>query len=225
MNTRATSKLPAWRRHLGLHLGAPPPLLRLAMHAYALSQVWGVYWDWYGPAFAINPIQDITFRTGKAALIFLVLSLAVTPAQTVLGWRRIQPLRRSLGLYAFFFASLHFLIFAVLDYGLDPALLQEAIFEKPYALVGFAAFMILLPLALTSTKKAMRRLGKRWTKLHRLVYLAAGLVILHYLWLVKADWSEPAAYGLAVALLLGLRAPRVRAAISRRRAAAQASGS
>ena len=109
---------------------------------------------------------------------------------------------------------MHLLIFAVVDYGLDLELIKQAIVEKRYVLVGFAAFLLLLPLAVTSTKGWMRRLGKRWKKLHRLVYLAAPLAVVHFVWLVKADIREPLAYGAAVAALLLLRTPRVRRALT-----------
>jgi sulfoxide reductase heme-binding subunit YedZ len=113
------------------------------------------------------------------------------------------------------YAALHFSIFVGLDYGFDPQLIGEAIAEKRFVLVGFTAFLLLLPLAITSTKGWMRRLGKRWKQLHRLVYVAAVLVIFHYIWLVKADIREPLAYGALVALLFVLRAPPVRRAITR----------
>lgn len=106
-------------------------------------------WDYWQDQLTANPIQDITFRTGKAALALLVLSLTCTPISTVFGFRQVLALRRALGLYAFTYAGLHFLTFIGLDYGFDPNLLQEAIFKKRYALVGFAAFLLLLPLAIT----------------------------------------------------------------------------
>jgi sulfoxide reductase heme-binding subunit YedZ len=120
------------------------------------------------------------------------------------------PARKWLGLYAFFYASLHFLIFIGLDYGFDWSLLYEAIFEKRYALVGFAALLILLPLAITSTQGWMRRLGKRWKSLHRWVYLAGILAVIHYVWVVKADIREPLAWGAVLGILLILRIPAVR---------------
>jgi len=162
---------------------------------------------------SVNPIQDITLRTGKFALLILTLSLACTPVNTVFGFRQVIPLRKWLGLYAFLYAGLHFLTFAVLDYGLDWGLIQQAIVEKRYVLAGFAALLILVPLALTSTKGWMRRLGKAWKRLHRFVYLAGVLVIFHYVWLVKTDVREPVLWGAFLALLLILRIPRVRSAV------------
>jgi sulfoxide reductase heme-binding subunit YedZ len=158
----------------------------------------------------VNPIQDWTFGTGLPALIFLVLTLAVTPVITLTGWSWLSPLRRWLGLYAFCYALVHVSIFVVLDYGLDVALMWDTVLEKRYILAGLAAFVILLPLALTSTRGWQKRLGRDWKRLHRGVYLAAGLAILHFVWLVKADLTEPLLYGAAVAGLLALRVPAVR---------------
>jgi methionine sulfoxide reductase heme-binding subunit len=181
-----------------------------ATHIGALFPLAWLIWDGYMGNLSINPIQDITFRTGKPALVLLMLSLAVTPVTTVFGWRQIIPARQWLGLYAFFYVTLHFLIFVGLDYGFDVDLLYGAIFEKRYALVGFVAFLILIPLALTSTQGWMRRLGKRWKSLHRGVYLAGILAVFHYVWLVKSDIREPVAWGMLLALLLILRIPWVR---------------
>jgi len=170
-------------------------------------------WDYYANNLTVNPIQDITFRTGKPALVLLVLSLAVTPLNTVFAWREIIPARKWLGMYAWGYVSIHFLIFIGLDYGYDWGLIYEAVFEKRYALVGFVALLILTPLALTSTKGWQRRLGKRWKRLHQLVYAAGLLGVFHYLWLVKSDVREPIAWGVVVVLLLVARIPRVRKAL------------
>jgi sulfoxide reductase heme-binding subunit YedZ len=186
---------------LAVHLGGLFPLARLVFE-YATGRL------------SVNPIQDITFSTGKAALTLLVLTLAVTPANTIFGLRPLIPLRRWLGLYAFFYAALHFLIFIGLDYAFDLALIYAAILEKRYALAGFAAFLILLPLALTSTKGWQRRLGKLWKRLHQWVYVAGVLVIIHYVWLVKSDIREPLWYGAIVAALLLARVPAVRRRLS-----------
>ncbi len=165
----------------------------------------------------VNPIQEITTRTGKSALVLLVLALAVTPVSSIFGFRQVVRVRRALGLYAFFYALLHFLIFVVLDYGLVWALIREAIFEKRFALVGFAAFLLLLPMAITSTRGWQRRLGKGWKKLHRLIYVAAVLVVIHFVWLVKSDIREPLVYGGLIALLLAFRLPAVRQRFSQLR--------
>lgn len=188
--------------------------LRILTHVGAVIPLIWLVWDYWFDNLTVNPIQDITFRTGKPALILLVLSLACTPVNTLFGFKQVLPLRKPLGLYAFMYVCLHFLTFTGLDYGFNWGLLYEAIFEKRYALVGFAAFLILLPLTVTSTQGWMRRLGKKWKRLHRWVYLAGILAVVHYVWLVKADIREPLLYGAAVALLLILRLPVVRKAVT-----------
>jgi methionine sulfoxide reductase heme-binding subunit len=188
--------------------------LRILAHIAAWIPFAQILWDAQNDNLTFNPIQEITFRTGKTALIMLVLSLACTPLNTLFGLRQLLPLRRPLGLYAFAYAALHFSIFVWLDYGFNLALIREAIVEKRYVLVGFAAFLLLIPLAITSTKGWQRRLGKHWKQLHRLVYLVAPLVILHYVWLVKADIRKPLAYGAVIALLFVLRTPGIRRRIT-----------
>jgi len=198
--------------------------LSIVTHLGALFPLVWFAWDfWQGNyAVIINPFQEATFRTGKAALILLVLSLACTPINTIFGWRRVLTVRKTLGLYAFFYVSLHFLIFIV-DNGLFgnhieiPPIL-EATFEKQFALVGFLAFLILLPLAITSTKGWMKRLGRNWKRLHRFVYLAGLLAIIHYVWLVKSDYREPFIYGAILGLLLITRIPKLRKSITQYRA-------
>lgn len=158
---------------------------------------------------SVNPIQDVTFRTGKPALVLLVLSLACTPLNLLLGWKWAVGLRKPLGLYSFLYVCLHLLTFVLLDYGLDGQLIWEAVVEKRYVLAGFTSFLLLLPLALTSTKGAMRRLGRSWRRLHWLVYPAALLAVAHYLWLSKIV-REPLLYGAALLILLVVRLPAIR---------------
>ena len=186
--------------------------LKGVTQAAALVPLVWLIWDYFHDQLTVNPIQNITFRTGKAALVLLVLSLACTPVSRVLGISQATALRKTLGLYAFAYATLHFLTFVGLDYQFDPVLLREAIFEKRYALVGFAAFLTLLPLAITSTKGWMRRLGRNWKRLHRLAYLAALLAVVHFVWLVKSDVREPLLYGAVVVSLLALRLAKVKVA-------------
>ena len=187
---------------------------QILLHLGALFPLAWLLWDFARDDLTANPIQAVTVRTGKAALVLLVLTLAATPVHTLFRFKPALKFRRTLGLYTFFYASLHFLIFVGLDYGFNPALIYEAIFEKRYALVGFAAALILLPLAITSTRGWMRRLGKNWKRLHRLIYLAGILVIIHYVWLVKTDIREPLVYGAVVILLLIARVPVVRKYLS-----------
>ena len=185
-------------------------MLQIAVHAGSLLPLALLAWAGLHGHLTVNPIQAFTQQTGKIALALLLFSLACTPARTLFGLRAAIRWRRPLGMYAFLYAGLHFLTFTVVDYGLDPVLLREAIFEKRYALAGFIAFLLLVPLALTSTRGWMRRLGKRWKRLHMLVYPAALLVIVHYVWLVKANTRVPLLYGAILVLLLAARLPWVR---------------
>lgn len=154
-----------------------------------------------------NPIEEITHRTGWWTLTFLMLALAVTPVRKLTGWGRLITLRRTLGLFAFFYATLHFSIYIGLDQFFAFEFILEDIMERPYITVGFAALVILVPLAVTSTKKMVKRLGgKGWNRLHRMVYVAAALGVLHFLWLVKADIREPVIFASILAILLGYRA-------------------
>jgi sulfoxide reductase heme-binding subunit YedZ len=185
-------------------------ILQILVHGGSLAPFAKLVWDALANNLTANPIQAAELRTGKLALIWLILSLACTPIHIVFGYKEALKLRRMLGLYAFFYVSLHFLIFVGLDYAFDWDLLKDAIFEKRYALVGFAAFLILLPLAITSFKWWMKKLGKNWKRLHKLVYLAGILAIIHYVWEVKTDIRVPLQYGALVLLLLILRLPVVR---------------
>jgi sulfoxide reductase heme-binding subunit YedZ len=152
-----------------------------------------------------NPIEEITHVTGDWTLRFLLLSLAITPARRFLRLPALAPLRRSFGLAAFGYAVIHLLTYLVLDQGLAWSFLLEDVSKRRFVTAGFAAFLCLLPLALTSTRRAQRRLGARWRKLHRLAYLAAVLGVVHYLWLVKADLLAPIAHGAVLGVLLASR--------------------
>ena len=192
-------------------LGARSSLwLRVITHIACLVPFALLLWDYEHHNLTANPIQAITDRTGNTAIIILVLSLACTPVNTVFGLKQVLPLRRPLGLYAFFYACLHFLTFVGLDYGFDWDLIKGGVIEKPYVLVGLTAFILLIPLALTSTKASMRRLGKRWKSLHRAIYVIGLLVVLHWFLLVKSDVREPLLYGAGIVLLLALRTPVVK---------------
>jgi len=183
---------------------------QLLVHAGVLVPLALLIWDFFTDNLTANPIQAVTFRTGKAALVLLVLCLACTPLNTFFGFREALKVRRALGLYSFLYVCLHLLTFIGLDYGFDLGLIRDAIFKKRYALMGLAAFLTLLPLALTSTKGWMKRLGKTWKSLHRWVYLAALLAVVHYVWLVKSDIREPLVYGAIVVGLLIARIPGIR---------------
>jgi methionine sulfoxide reductase heme-binding subunit len=167
-------------------------------------------WDGYTGGLGVNPVEAITHRTGDWALRLLLATLAVTPMRHLTGWQPLGRVRRMLGLFAFFYACLHMLVYFVLDAGLSLAWLLDDVLKRPYVTAGFTAFCLLLPLALTSTDAMVRRLGgRRWRSLHRLVYPAAGAAVLHFLWLVKADLSEPLLYLAILAVLLALRLPPI----------------
>ena len=152
-----------------------------------------------------NPIEFITHFTGDWSLIFLLATLSVTPLRKILGWNDLIKFRRMLGLFAFFYALLHFSTFMVLDHFFDfPAIVKDII-KRPYVTAGFTGFVLMIPLAITSTAAMIRRLGKRWQQLHRLVYVAAIAGVVHFYWLVKADIRRPVQYGAVLALLLGCR--------------------
>lgn len=152
-----------------------------------------------------NPIEDVTHVTGEWALRWLLATLAVTPLRRFSGWSALAAQRRTLGLAAFAYAVLHMLTWAVLDQGLHGPSIAEDLLERPYIWLGASAFVLLLPLAATSTRAAMRRLGRRWVTLHKAMYVAVVLAVGHYAWLVKADERGPIAYAVVAAMLLGLR--------------------
>ncbi len=158
-----------------------------------------------------DPVKTLTHTTGLSALIILLVTLTITPARRLTGINGLVRLRRLLGLFAFFYAVVHFLIYAVFDHQLSVAEISEDIIEHPWVLVGFSALLILAALAVTSPAAAIRRMGgKRWQRLHRLVYLAAGLGVLHFFWLVKKDVSEPLRYAIILGLLLAARLIKTR---------------
>jgi len=190
---------------------------QLLVHAGSLVPLALLVWAVATGNLSVNPIRDLTFRTGKAALVLLVLSLACTPLNTLFGFRQAVKVRRALGLYAFMYATLHLLIFFVLDYGLNLRLILSDTLEKRYIYVGLAAFLILLPLAITSTKGWQRRLGKTWKKVHKFVYAAGILVVIHYTWVVKSDVRQPLLWGALVVLLLVARLPIVRRKVTQLR--------
>lgn len=170
-------------------------------------------WDYWQGQLGPNPIQELTIRTGGTAIALLMLSLAVTPLNILFGWKQILPLRKPLGLYAFLYVVLHFIIFFGLDYGFNLEWTVDAILNKRFALVGFIAFLLLTPLAATSTKWAMKKLGKRWKTLHQIVYGIGILVIIHYLWAVKTVTTKPLLYTVLLAMLLVVRIKPIKQAI------------
>ncbi len=190
--------------------------LRIITHIGALVPLLLLLWNYMQGQF-IDPLNEITLRTGEAALVLLLLSLACTPANIVLGIKPSLALRRPLGLYAFFYAVLHFLVFIGLDYGFNIGYILQDLADKRYILAGSVALLLLLPLAITSTKGWVRRLGKKWKQLHRLVYLAAIFAVLHFWWLVKADYTEPLIFSIILGGLLIIRVPAVKRQLLRLR--------
>jgi len=205
-------RINAWRRRLsGLDLS------RWLVHAAALlPALWILAALAAGEQF-VNPYQAVEQRTGRVALILLMLSLACTPANLIFGWRWALRHRRTLGLYAFAYAAVHLIILVALDYGFALGLLRADLSGKPFIWIGAASLLILAALAATSFPAWKKRLGRNWKRLHRLAYLAALLVIVHFFWARKGNLATlsgdvllPLSYGLAVAGLLILRLPAIR---------------
>jgi len=165
---------------------------------------------WPAASLGANPIEKIQDTLGIWGLRLLLVTLAITPLREMTGWAPVVAFRRLLGLFAFSYIAMHFLFYLLVDQGIDWRLLLEDIAKRPFITAGFAAFLLLVPLAATSTKRAMRRMGRRWQRLHRLVYPAAILGCTHFYWQVKADVREPLVYILVLAVLLGWRVHRHR---------------
>lgn len=190
--------------------------LKLALWLAALAPaawlVVGLLQGRLGP----NPIETLTLVTGMTALVLLLVTLAISPLRRLTGWNPLIRLRRPLGLFAFFYVLCHFSVWFVFDMVFNWRWMIEDIAERPYITIGFAAFLLLIPLAVTSTRGWIRRLGKRWTKLHRLAYVATGLGVLHYYWVVKADTRLPIVFAVVLVILLVARLPLGRARGARR---------
>ncbi len=191
--------------------------LKLAVHAAVLFPLALLIFDFSRDNLTAEPVREITLRLGKTTFLVLLVSLSCTPLSTVFGIKIVLQLRRMLGLYAFSYACLHLLAVVGLDYAFDFGLLQKDILEKRFALLGIAAFLCLLPLAVTSTKNWARRLGSKWKRLHQLAYLAGLLAATHYIAQTKADFRVPGLYAALVVFLLVLRIPVLRDAVVRMR--------
>jgi sulfoxide reductase heme-binding subunit YedZ len=182
----------AWLKRAAFVL-ALAPLARLAA---------GVIWDRLGA----NPIEFVTRSTGTWTLTFLLITLAVTPLRKLTGWSSLARLRRMFGLYAFFYGSLHLTTYLWLDQFFDWDAIVKDVVKRPFITIGFTAFVLMIPLTITSTNAMVRRLGaRRWLALHRLIYVLAVCGVVHYWWLVKRDITQPALYASVLALLLGFR--------------------
>jgi len=191
------------------------------MHIYAWSALVHILFDFITGNISANPIQELEQRTGRHAITLLVLSLACTPLNTVFRWSELLKRRRALGLYAFMYATIHLLIFINLDYGFAWSLITQTILEKPYVIYGLIAFLLLIPLAMTSFDIWKKRLGKNWKRLHYIIYLIAPLAVYHYilgkkgdLFRLQGDIIRPLIYGLIVIIFLIMRIPQVRRGIT-----------
>lgn len=199
MRSTDLAKRPLSTRTLRHPLGKPVLFMLLALPLVGLG------WTAVQGGLGANPIETLTHETGQWGLRLLVLGLAITPLRRVTGWNDLIRYRRMVGLFSFFYVSLHLSTYMFLDQFFDWQAIWEDVYQRPYITVGFSAFLLLLPLAVTSTNGWIRRLGRNWTRLHRLVYPAAILAVTHFIWLVKADLREPAVYAGLLGLLLGFR--------------------
>ena len=171
------------------------PFIYLLLNAFSLA----------GPGLGANPVEELQHETGRWGLRFLLMTLCITPLRRWTGWTWLIRYRRMLGLFAFFYTLVHFLNYAVLDQGLDGVAIYEDVIKRPYITLGMTGLVLLIPLAITSTRGMMRRLGKRWKKLHSLVYLIAILGTWHFFWQEKLDTLDATVYAVILALLLVTR--------------------
>ncbi len=183
-------------------------LLKPVVFTAALVPLGFLVWGAFNDGLGANPVETITFATGDWALRFLLITLTVTPLRRITGWNGIVRIRRMLGLFGFFYVCLHFTTYLWLDQYFSVADIIDDIVERPFITAGFTGFIMLIPLALTSTNGMVKRLGgANWRRLHTLAYFAAGAGVLHFIWLVKSDLREPLIYLSILVALMVLRAP------------------
>jgi sulfoxide reductase heme-binding subunit YedZ len=173
----------------------------------ALLPLLWISWLTFREALGAHPVERVIHFTGLWTLYFLLITLSVTPLRRLLGWNGLLRIRRMLGLFAFFYGTLHLLSYAGIDQWFDWPAIGHDILKHPYILIGLSGYTLMLPLALTSNAWAVSRLKTRWKQLHRLAYLVPALGVLHFAWLVKKDMSEPLLYGALLLVLLALRLP------------------
>ena len=179
--------------------------IKLLIFVAALVPTAWLAWGLWTSNLGVNPAETIQLQTGRWALKFLLITLAVTPIRRLTGWNPIIKYRRTLGLFAFYYASLHFLSYIVLDQYFNWTGMLADIGKRPFITVGFTAFILMVPLALTSTKGWIRRLGRNWQTLHRLIYLSAICAGVHFIWKVKVVSGDPVWYAAVIVALLGFR--------------------
>ena len=180
-------------------------LLKSAVFIFSLFPVFYLVYGVFTDNLGANPIEKILHETGFWSLTFLMITLSVTPIRRLTKWNKIINLRRMFGLFAFTYICLHFAVYLGLDRLLDWHEIVTDISKRPYITLGFSALLMLIPLAVTSTKGWMRKLGKRWQKLHRLIYVAAIFGVIHFLWLVKKDITDPLVFAIILAILFAIR--------------------
>jgi sulfoxide reductase heme-binding subunit YedZ len=190
---------------------------KAAIWVSALTPAAWLVWRAIHGELGANPIEEVLHRTGWWGLVMLTSTLAITPVRRLTSWHSIVRYRRLVGLFAFFYLTLHFSTYLVLDQWFAWEYILEDIAERPFVTVGFAAWLLLLTLAATSTRGWIRRLGVRWQRLHRLIYFASALGVLHFYWKVKADTREPLIFAAVIGLLLLARVPAVQRLVSRAR--------
>ena len=181
------------------------PWGKVGVFVAALLPLAWIAWAFFSDRLGANPIRELEIQTGLWTLRFLAVTLAVTPARRIFGWNALVKYRRMLGLFTFFYACVHLTMWSAVDWFFAWGDMWQEIVKHKYILIGMLTWLILLPLAITSTKGWVRRLGKRWARLHRLVYVAAVTGTIHYLWAVKKDTFFPVVYFAVFALLLGFR--------------------
>lgn len=179
-----------------------PKYLKPAVFVACLLPLGRLGWKALNAALGANPIQVITFSTGTWTLVFLLATLSITPLRKLTKQYWLIQFRRMLGLFAFFYGCLHFLTYLWLDQFFDLHSIYKDVWKRPFITAGFTAFVLMIPLALTSTQWAIRKLGKRWQKLHRLIYVSAIAGVIHYKWLVKKDVRVPLTYAAVLVVLL-----------------------
>jgi sulfoxide reductase heme-binding subunit YedZ len=186
--------------------------LKSALFLISLSPLVRLLWLGFYDDLGANPIEFITRSTGTWALVFLCITLAITPLRLITGWSALIKLRRMFGLFCFFYACLHFLIWFWLDQNLDLQAMWADVLKRPFITMGFTTFVLLIPLALTSNRFAVRALGRRWSLLHKLIYVIACTAIIHYWWhkAGKNDLQTVSIYGAIILLLLSCRLPWLR---------------
>ena len=171
-------------------------------HLLCLVPFTALLWAAFNNGLGANPVETLTFETGDWTLRFLLITLSMTPLRQWTGQVSFIRFRRLFGLYTFFYLSCHFTIWFIADHSLDVGAMVEDIIKRPYITLGFSALVLMLPLAITSNRAMIRRLGKKWNSLHQLVYLILALGVLHFIWLVKADYLEPTIYAIIALVLL-----------------------